>query len=329
MSSNYDDIFAMMNTIKRNEKQQKVEDDNKCRDCGNIILFDSSKSINICVKCGLEDNIVLNKTGEYNYSDANNTSRNNNISSNPLLQNNSSLKLSGNKCSYQLQSAHNSNSPTKYNEKCLSKDFETISIKCQNNIPKAVLDEAFLICKIVKDSNKIFRRKNKNASLGACVYCACKQAKVQRSKIEIAELFTTDKTSLTDCYNIILEILINNKNFKVTNIIENPSVPNDFISRFCSNIRQLDESILTTEIENEIKQIVSVIYDKKLIKSNTPPSLVAGCIYYVAMKHNIKLSKKMVKDSCKISEVTITKCYNTIINPENNIEQHILKYINI
>ena len=46
-----------------------------------------------------------------------------------------------------------------------------------------------------------------------------------------------------------------------------------------------------------------------LVSENTPPSVAAGSIYLVSMTFNLKLSKKDISKQCKISEVTICKCY--------------------
>ena len=61
---------------------------------------------------------------------------------------------------------------------------------------------------------------------------------------------------------------------------------------------------------------------------NTPPSIAAGIVYFVAQLCKLNINKKEVKNVSETSEVTINKCYKKlekIINTENLIPIAILK----
>ena len=79
--------------------------------------------------------------------------------------------------------------------------------------------------------------------------------------------------------------------------------PIDFIDRFSNNMD------INTDI---IKNICNCCIEKNIISQNTPQSIAAGCIYYYIKKQNLNINKKHLSDICKISEVTINKCYKNI-----------------
>ena len=81
------------------------------------------------------------------------------------------------------------------------------------------------------------------------------------------------------------------------------SESNDFIHRFCSYLNIGHEIYL---ICDHVCKAADKYY---LVSENTPPSIAAGSIYLVCSILNINISKKDISISCKISEVTISKCY--------------------
>ena len=58
----------------------------------------------------------------------------------------------------------------------------------------------------------------------------------------------------------------------------------------------------------------------KLVNENTPPSMAGGCIYLYIKLSGIEIHKKQISEICKISEVTINKCYK-------KLEPHVDKLI--
>jgi transcription initiation factor TFIIIB Brf1 subunit/transcription initiation factor TFIIB len=80
----------------------------------------------------------------------------------------------------------------------------------------------------------------------------------------------------------------------------------DFIDRFCSKLK------LTIEDINHIKSISHLSQLYNLVNENTPPSMAAGCIYLYIKEFELDIHKKVISDICKISEVTINKCYKKL-----------------
>ena len=49
-----------------------------------------------------------------------------------------------------------------------------------------------------------------------------------------------------------------------------------------------------------------------MIPENTPHSIAAGIVYFVANQCNLNVSKKSVNNVSEISEVTINKCFKKL-----------------
>ena len=76
--------------------------------------------------------------------------------------------------------------------------------------------------------------------------------------------------------------------------------------RFCSKLPLLIDDI------DSIKDISKLSQELNLVNENTPPSMAAGCIYLYIKNKNLNIHKKDISDVCKISEVTINKCYKKL-----------------
>ena len=55
------------------------------------------------------------------------------------------------------------------------------------------------------------------------------------------------------------------------------------------------------------------IEELDLVSENTPSSRAAGCICLVSYLFGLNESKKSIAEVCKTSEVTISKCFNKLI----------------
>ena len=82
--------------------------------------------------------------------------------------------------------------------------------------------------------------------------------------------------------------------------------PDDFIRRFCSKL-QIHGRILDI-----CRFVAKNAENYNLVSENTPPSIAAGSIYLVSVEYNLNITKKDIAQACKISEVTISKCYKKL-----------------
>ena len=151
---------------------------------------------------------------------------------------------------------------------------------------------------------KINRGSNRHGIIASCIYKACILQGCPRSAKEIANVFGLDISDMTKgvkkCQEI-RKLSSKSKKFKVK-----ATNPLDYIERFCSNL----------EISNELKDICAYVSDKAnnldIVDENTPPSIAAGSIFLVSMICNLSITKKDIGRACKISEVTISKCFKKL-----------------
>jgi transcription initiation factor TFIIB len=82
--------------------------------------------------------------------------------------------------------------------------------------------------------------------------------------------------------------------------------PEDFIERYCSKLN------INSELTKLCKFIAIKIEKKNLMPENTPHSIAAGIVYFIAQLCKLNVSKREVKSISEISEVTINKCYKKL-----------------
>jgi transcription initiation factor TFIIIB Brf1 subunit/transcription initiation factor TFIIB len=82
--------------------------------------------------------------------------------------------------------------------------------------------------------------------------------------------------------------------------------PEAFIERYCSKLN------INNELTKLSQFIAMKIEKMNLMPENTPHSIAAGVVYFIAQICNLNVSKRDVKIVSEISEVTINKCFKKI-----------------
>ena len=82
--------------------------------------------------------------------------------------------------------------------------------------------------------------------------------------------------------------------------------PLDFIERYCSRLS------VNRELTKVCKFIAMRIESNNIIPENTPHSVAAGIVYFIAQICSLNISKRDVYCVSEISEVTINKCYKKL-----------------
>ena len=136
------------------------------------------------------------------------------------------------------------------------------------------------------------------------MYSACKKYNVPRSDKEIAEIFEiTDITIMTRACKLFQQIWNTHQKSTMKDIMMPASRPGDFIQRFCSKLGMSQNSL---DLAN---RIAGRAEEYGMVSENTPPSIAAGSIYLVVQLEKLPITKREIATACKISEVTICKCY--------------------
>lgn len=297
------------------------------RDCGNrencdrceSTLAFSDEGFLTCTnnRCGIIYKDIVDHSAEWRYYGADDNQNSDptrcGMPINPLLQESSfgCKVLCYGSTSYEMRKIRRYTEwqSMPYKEKSQYEEFQRITIMAQNGgIPKLIIDDAIRYHKKISEYELTFRGDNRDGILAASIYISCRINNYPRTAKEIATIFNLDVTSATKgCKNA--QLIINNLEKDMDNSEKTlfcKTKPEAFIERYCSKL----------SINNELTklcQFISMKIEKKgFMPENTPHSIAAGVVYFIAQLCNLNISKKDIKNTSEISEVTINKCFKKI-----------------
>ena len=295
----------------------------KCELCGNSVAFSEEKFL-ICTNraCGILYKDTLDPSPEWRYYGGDDKSANPTrcgMPINPLLKESSygCKVICNGRSTYEMRKVRRYTEwqSMPYKEKSQYDEFERIKLLANNaNVPKVIIDEALRIHKKISQE-QTFRGLNRAGVIAASIYVGSRIHHLPRTAKEIATMFHLDNSSATKgCKNAVA---ILNKIEKGLNNLEKTQFyetkPIDFIDRYCSKLRINNE--LT-----KVSQFVAVrIQRNNLMPENTPHSVAAGIVYFVAAECNLNITKKDVNIASEISEVTINKCYKKLAKMKTSL----------
>ena len=299
------DFEAYFDSLDEITQKEEITEEKCCENMNNFIMHAGITTCKVC------KNIVSNisDTAEWRYYGTNDTKSSDptrcGMPTNILLPESSigsTVNFKNNSKSMNQIRRYQNFHGMPYKERSKYKVFNTIAEKCdKHNINTKIVGEAKSLYNSISEI-KISRGSNRDGIIAACVYFACKECNVPRASKEIAEIFDIDITIMTKGCKSFQEIMnLNKKNKKR---IANKSInPKDFIDRFCDK--------LNIDVK-KIEEICDLCLKNNIISQNTPQSIAAGCIYFYIKKNDLDITKKSLSDVCKISEVTINKCFKKI-----------------
>lgn len=276
-----------------------------CVNCkkGNL-YHDKQIGCMICIDCGVHNSQILDQRPEWRYYCSSDIKSSDPARCggpiNPLLPKLSMGTMIKGNGGWMVKKVHCWNLP--YKERSLLKVFNVIQSACKNhNISNCIIEKAKELYKSVSES-RISRGKVRDGLIAACVFYACKIYNVARSTKELAKVFNIKVTDITRGCKRFMEV--QKKNNKINCLLTmNISKTDNFIARFCSELN-------INDIVDIIKTVCKKAEKMELVNRNAPPSIVAGSIFLVSEVLHLNISKKDISEKCKISQVTISKCYN-------------------
>jgi transcription initiation factor TFIIB len=307
-----------------NDNKQKVEcvyekknSIDNCSLCNGLLILSEDYLLS-CTnpKCGIIYTNKLDNSPEWRYYG---NDDNSNIDPtrcgmpiNPLLKESSfgCKVICTNKNSYEMRRVRRYTEwqSMPYREKAQYEEFQRIqALATEGGLTKIIIDEAMRQHKLISEQ-KTFRGVNRDGIIAASIYIACRINNNPRTPKEIASIFKLDNTSATrGCKNAIN--ILNSfecdleDNCKTKFISMEPSL---FIDRYCSCLQ------INKELTQLCKFIALRVSQQNLIPENTPPSIAAGIIYFVAQICSLLITKQQVFQISKTSEVTINKVYKKL-----------------
>lgn len=289
----------------------------KCECCGSTLLL-TDEGFPVCSNrtCSVIYTDTLDHSAEWRYYGADDSSSSDptrcGMPINPLLQESSygcKVLVTGSS-SYEMRKIRRYTDwlGMPYKEKSQYDEFQKITILgTQSGISKLIIDDAMRYHKKISEA-KTFRGLNRDGIIAASIYVSARINKFPRTAREIATIFNLDSTAATrGCKNaisIINELESELENTDKTALCQ--TTPLSFIDRYCSKLN------MNKELTNVCKFVATRIHRNNLIPENTPHSIAAGIVYFIAQVCNINIGKKAVSQISEISEVTINKCYKKL-----------------
>ena len=292
----------------------KVEDRDRCDICKSLLAYDDDR-FKTCTnnKCGIIYKDRLDDTAEWRYYGADDNKMNDptrcGMPINPLLKESSygcKVIVSGG-ASYEMRKIRRYTEwqSMPYKEKSQYEEFVKINLLASlAGIPKILIDEAHHCHKKISEM-KTFRGCNRDGIIAASIYMACRIHDYPRTAKEIATIFKLDNTAATKgCKNasqIVNQLEKDMSNDDKTHF--NQTTPADFIERYSSKLG------INKELTTVCMFVSNKISKGNMIPENTPHSVAAGIIYFVAHICKLNINKKNLNSVSEISEVTINKCF--------------------
>ena len=297
-------------------ESQNLRQREKCDLCNSPVSYTQQKLLTYTnTSCAVVYKDVLDETAEWRYYGADDNSMSDptrcGMPINPLLKESSygCKVVCGGRSSYEMRKIRRYTEwqSMPYKEKSQYDEFETIKLMSKNaGIPKIIVDEALRQHKKLSEE-KTFRGDNRDGIIAAAVYIAARIHKYRTAK-EIASIFHLDNTSATkgckNAVNLLNKMEKDDVSSDKTHFYK--TTPTSFIERYCSKLG------LNKELTKVCLFVAHKISQKESNSENTPHSVAAGIVYFVAQTCNLNVSKKNVNKCSEISEVTINKCYKKL-----------------
>jgi len=178
--------------------------------------------------------------------------------------------------------------------------FRIISTLCDSwSFPKTVCEIAKQLYKR-SDEEKLLKGKSLDAIAAACIFIACRQARVPRTFREICQLTRVPKKIVGQCYKV-LEQAFNLS--PVSDAATHAGRPEHLLSRICN---RLD---LPMYVESMASDIIRLAREHGVADGRSPVSISAGAIYFAAHLLGSPLSAKAISAVAGVTDSTIKIIY--------------------
>jgi transcription initiation factor TFIIB len=292
---------------------RSISNRENCEQC-NFVLAYSDEGYLTCTndKCGIIYKDILDQGAEWRYYGVDDNHNSDptrcGMPINPLLAESSfgCKVLCFGKSSYEMRKIRRYTEwqSMPYKEKSRYEEFQHITMMAHNaGIPKLIIDDAIKYHKKISEYEQTFRGDNKDGIIAASIYISCRINNYPRTAKELATIFHLDVTSATQgCKNA--QVILNQLEKDMDNKDKTSfcvSKPESFIERYCSKLN------INNELTKLCQFIAIKIEKNKWMLENTPHSIAAGIVYFIAQLCKLNVSKRDVKNVSEISEVTINK----------------------
>ena len=215
----------------------------------------------------------------------------------------------------------------------------------QISLPRKIHDIAKQLFKRVEDE-KLLRGKSSSAVIAACIFIACRQAKVPRTFKEICQLTRVPKKAIGQCFKT-LELAFETSSTgtahltgghgsaAVSTIAMTTTTAEELMSRFCN--RELGSTVLiyssrltswstlptdlnlTKYTELHAISIVRTLSELGTLSGRSPISIAATTIWFATMLFDEPRTPKEIGEVAGVSEVTIRLAYKSVYKVKDEL----------
>ena len=164
-------------------------------------------------------------------------------------------------------------------------------------LPRVVRETAAMIYRKAAIKNLI-RGRSIEGVAAAALYAACRQCHAPRTLDEISEISNIKRKEIGKNYRFIA------KEIKLKLL---PTSPEDYISRFCSELK------LSNEVQIKTMEILKIAAEKSLITGRGPTGNAAASLYIASVICGERRTQREVADVAGVTEVTVRNRYKEIV----------------
>ena len=166
------------------------------------------------------------------------------------------------------------------------------------SLPRTVRETAAMIHrKAVRE--KLIRGRSIQGVTAAVLYAACRQCNVPRTLEEISGIANLSKKEIGRNYRNISRKL----ELKLL-----PTTPQDYISRFCSQLR------LSHDVQTKTGHILKKAAGNELTSGRGPTGMAAAALYIASLLCGERRTQREVAEIAGVTEVTVRNRYKELVN---------------
>ncbi len=275
-----------------------------CPECGGNIISITNSAEDVCSQCGLivsERKIDFARDGKRAYTQKEKQQRNRTGAPISDLLPDIGLSTVIDKHAIEnpeLKRAAKWNTRITWDKRnLLIATTELKRIASNLNLPDYVKSEAMRLYREAF-KKKLLRGRSINGMVAACLYYACRTAKIPRTFQELLDETSEDAKNVRRCYRT----LIREFNLKVPNRDARSLIPKYIIDLNLDN-----------DVRNLCIKILETYFDRFSSSGKDPKGFCAGAIYLACKLKNREVTQKFIADTIGVTEVTLRSRFKELV----------------
>lgn len=311
-----DSLLGLIKLENENKKKNEIEETKKCPKCGNTHLIkDYSRAEIFCEKCGLViDAELIDHGPEWRAFDSEQrdkktrtgspmtyTLHDKGLSTTISWQNRDayghSIPQRNRAQLFRLRKWHNRTRISDGAERNLSVALSHLDkMSSMLNLPRNIRETAAMLYRKAA-RQRLTRGRTTEGIAAAVLYAACRQCNIPRTLGEISNVSQIKKKEVGRNYRN----LSNELKLKLL-----PTVPQDYISRFCSILN------LSNDVQIKTIEILKKASKEELTSGRGPTGMAAAAMYIASVLCGERRTQREVSEVSGVTEVTIRNRYKEL-----------------